>query len=300
MAKQEILLEAGTGELEILQFEVNSVEFAINVAKVQEIVIKQRVIPTPVGRTGVKGMINIRNSVYTVLDLKKILFDIDLEPNDDVFYILTNFNNLNIAFLVENVKNIKRCEWCDMIKPSVILNSGDKAGITGILNLDGQIISILDFEKIVTDIAPELGLKSRDVCVSDDLIKARSKYNVLVADDSKTLNRMITDTLSKAGYNVISVEDGKQAYEYVKNNLSKLHLFVSDVEMPVMDGLECSKKLKEEYPKFPIIIFSSLVNEALVSKVSKLNINALITKPEIGKLVKLADELINAYENEGR
>lgn len=290
--KNEILLDAGTGELEILEFQVDGVDFAINVAKVQEIVINQNVVATPLGKVGVKGIMSIRDSIYTVIDLKKILFDKDTVADNSIYYILTNFNNLHMAFMVEKVENIRRCGWSEMIKPSAVLNSGDNAGITGILNFDGEIISVLDFEKIVTDIAPELGLDIKTVNNTDkDIVSKRNNYTVLVADDSKMLNKMITDTIHSAGYNVISVEDGKQSLDLVLSD-NKVNLLVTDIEMPVMDGLESSRLIKEKKPEFPIIAFSSLINDALMRKIENLKLDGACTKPEIGQLVDKIDKLI--------
>lgn len=290
--KTEILLESGTGELEVLEFSVKDVKFAINVAKIQEIVINQKITPTPMARPGVRGMMDIRNNIYTVIDLRKILFGYEYEPEDNVYYILTNFNNLHMAFIVEKVYNIRRVEWKDMIKPNAVLNNETNVSITGILNLENDIISILDFEKIVADICPEMGLKVETVSKDSQMIDKRTGHKILVADDSKMLNRMISNTISAAGYEVVSVEDGRQALNYITENRSNLSLVVSDIEMPEMDGLQLAKELKSKYNDLPIIMFSSLVNDALRAKVSALDINDLVTKPEIGELVSKIDSYV--------
>lgn len=288
----DILLDSTRGELEILEFTVNGVYFGINVAKVQEIIKAPEITSTPLASKGVLGCILVRNDIYSVIDLNVILYDKKTDM-ESPYIILCNFNNQKNSFVVENVLGIRRVAWSEMKKPSNILNSDDVSSLVGIITLDDQIISVLDFEKIVTDINPANGLKIDELkAVDDSKRQERQKHTILVADDSKMINKMLTDTITKEGYNVVSVEDGKQALDTYLANPSNYSLLVTDVEMPVMDGLECSRLLKEKYPDFPIIVFSSLVNEALTRKIENLHLEDTITKPEIGQLVERIDNLV--------
>lgn len=287
----EILLDSSQGELEVLIFKVAGVSFAINVAKIQEIVVKQHVTKMPLSPKGVRGIFNIRDGIYTVIDLGVVLFEQETELNDKIFYILCNFNNQRNAFIVDDVEGIKRVAWKELQKPSGLLNDAETSNVIGILNLEDNIVSVLDFEKIVTDINPNSGLKVDTVKVTDSLKSLRGSYTILVADDSKMINRMLVDTISNAGYKVLSVEDGQQALDAVLGN-SKIDLLVVDCEMPIMDGLEASRLIREKEPDFPIILFSSLVNEALKRKVANLKLNDAISKPEIGELVERIDKIV--------
>lgn len=287
----DILLDSTRGELEILEFTVNGVYFGINVAKVQEIIVAPKITSTPLASKGVLGCILVRNDIYSVIDLNIILYD--KETDIERYIILCNFNNQKNSFVVDEVLGIRRVAWSEMKKPSNILNSEDVSSIVGIITLDDQIISVLDFEKIVTDINPANGLKIDELkAVDDSKRKERQKHTILVADDSRMINKMLTDTITKEGYNVVSVEDGKQALDTYLANPSNYSLLVTDVEMPVMDGLECSRLLKEKHPEFPIIVFSSLVNKALTRKIENLHLEDTITKPEIGQLVERIDNLV--------
>ena len=76
--------------------------------------------------------------------------------------------------------------------------------------------------------------------------------------------------------------------------LKHYQLLITDIEMPVMDGITLSRNVKksDEYKALPICVFSSLVNEMLINKVKELEIDAMITKPEIGKLVEKIDSML--------
>ena len=130
--------------------------------------------------------------------------------------------------------------------------------------------------------------------------KERKDITLLIAEDSKMLNRLIVDTLSKAGYNVVSTEDGSEAWKHINACSSaeelaeKFQCLITDIEMPAMDGLTLAKNIKSDsrYCALPIAVFSSLVNDALIRKVKDMNIEIMITKPDIAKLVETIDEIV--------
>ena len=177
------------------------------------------------------------------------------------------------------------------MKPDNILSGSETSNIIGILNLDNDIISVLDFEKIVTDISPSSGLKVDEVVITDDLQVVRGSHTILIADDSKMINKLLTNTVSKAGYKVISVEDGEQSMNLILNG-NNIDLLITDIEMPVRDGLESSRLIRKEKPDFPIVVFSSLASDSLRKKVEKLKLNDMVTKPEIGQLVSRIDSIL--------
>ncbi len=75
----------------------------------------------------------------------------------------------------------------------------------------------------------------------------------------------------------------------------KVHMVITDIEMPLMDGHRLTKLIKEddELKHIPVVIFSSLVNEEMRRKGEMLGADAQLTKPEIGKLVNAIDELLD-------
>ena len=85
---------------------------------------------------------------------------------------------------------------------------------------------------------------------------------------------------------------GSQAMQYIKNN--QIDLVITDIEMPEMDGHRLTKLVKTDdaTKDIPVIIFSSLVNDDMKRKGEALGADAQLSKPEIGNLVKIVDELV--------
>lgn len=292
----KILLENGTNELEVLEFILDGNSYGINVAKVKEIITYQPVTPVPNAHPSIEGIFMPRETMITAIDLKNCLQRGECKPSG--LFIITNFNKLDIAFHVDNVVGIHRVSWRDIIKPDATVSTTEEGISTGIIKYNDKLIIILDFEKIVSDINPETGLKITDI---DELgERERSDVPVLIAEDSVLLNKLIVDSLKKAGYhNLIHTKNGQEAYDVIqtckKDGTLKDHVqcIITDIEMPLMDGHRLTKLVKEdpETADIPIVIFSSLVNDEMKRKGEALGADAQLSKPEIGNLVRVIDDL---------
>lgn len=293
----KILLENGTNELEVLEFKLDGNAYGINVAKIKEIITYQAVTPVPNAHPSIEGIFMPRDTMITAIDLKNCLQRGVSEPGG--LFIITNFNKLDIAFHVDSVVGIHRVSWRDIIKPGSTVSTSEDGVSTGIIKFEDRLIIILDFEKIVTDINPETGLKVTEI---DELgERHRNNVPILIAEDSPLLNKLIVDSLKKAGYdNLIHTENGQQAYDVIeeckREGTLKDHVqcIITDIEMPIMDGHRLTKLVKSDdaTKDIPVVIFSSLVNEEMRRKGESLGADAQLSKPEIGNLVKVVDELV--------
>ncbi len=292
-----ILLENGTNELEVLEFTLGDNHYGINVAKVREILSYQPVTPVPNSHEFVEGIFMPREDMISVVDLKKCIGMGSSEQKG--LFIITNFNQLNIAFHVEQVLGIHRISWADIILPGATVNDAEHGVATGVIKINEKLIVILDFEKIVTDISPETGLKISEI--EDMGPRERNDIPILIAEDSPLLGSMITDCMKKAGYtNLDMCPNGQVAWDKLESYRDqgivddKVSLIVTDIEMPLMDGHRLTKLVKEDpqLKHIPVVIFSSLVNEEMKRKGEMLGVDAQLSKPEIGLLVDEIDKLI--------
>lgn len=296
-----ILMESGTNELEVLEFVVGDNHYGINVAKIREIVPYHEVTPIPNTHPSVEGIFMPRDIMITVIDLAKV---INLPQSEDVtkdMFIVTNFNKLNVAFHIKQVNGIHRVSWADIITPDPTISSADNGIATGIVKIQGRLIVILDFERIVSDISPETGLKVSDI----NRLETRERNNIpiVVAEDSPLLGKLIADSLARAGYvNIRMCVNGQEAWDYlctVKNKGrasidNSVKCVITDLEMPLMDGHRLTKLIKEDddLKHIPVVIFSSLINEQMKRKGESLGADVQLSKPEIGKLVDEIDRLL--------
>ena len=293
----KILLENGTNELEILEFKLGENSYGINVAKIREIITYEPVTPVPNAHPSIEGIFMPRDTMITAISLKNALQMGDDDKSG--LFIITNFNKLDVAFHVDRVIGIHRVNWTEIIKPDATINNEVDGVSTGIVKFDDRLVIILDFEKIVSDISPETGLKMNEVSNLGE--RERSAVPIVIAEDSHLLNKLINDALTQAGYiNVKRTENGLEAWNYICEAKEageldeKVKVVITDIEMPQMDGHRLTKMIKsdEELKNIPVVIFSSLVNEEMRIKGEQLGADAQLSKPEIGNLVLEIDKLV--------
>lgn len=295
-----ILLESGTNELEILEFKVGTNYYGINVAKIREILPYQTPTPIPNSDPRIEGIFMPRDEIISIINLSRVMSMPQTGAAQTDMFIVTNFNNLNTAFHVQSVEGIHRVSWTDIIKPDSTINAAGVGMATGIIRIEGKLIIILDFEKIVAEINPESGLKISDVDHMAD--RSRNTSPILIAEDSPLLSKMLVDCLHRAGFtNITTTDNGQECWEtmqgYKANGTLEQDVacVITDIEMPQMDGHRLTKLIKTDdtMKKVPVIIFSSLINDEMRRKGESLGADKQLSKPEIGQLVGAIDEILH-------
>ena len=305
MADTEILLESGTNEIEIMQFTIFGELYGINVAKVREIMMADKVKPVPHSHPSVEGIFKPRDILLTVINLPQYLTGQSGDTNDRDLFIITNFNKMNIAFRVQSVVGIQRISWNDIQKPDKTLNKGEEGVATGIAQCGGELVTILDFEKIVAEIAPETSIQIDEI---DALGERQKNYaRIICVEDSILLAKLIERALRQAGYvNLVQFNNGQEAWNYlhaIKDSdpdelREQAALIITDIEMPKMDGHRLTKLVKSDsnLRQIPLIIFSSLISPEMQIKGREIGADEQLSKPEIGHLVTVMDELLTRWD----
>lgn len=313
MAQTDILLEAGTNELEIVEFWLEEEPreegegnyrgfYGVNVAKVLEIIrIPEKITKLPkVAHPAIMGTFNLRNKVIPLVDLSHWLKKprVETEPPK---VIVTEFNNVSSAFLVSGVTRIHRISWERVEAPSNYVSTLSEDSITGVVKFEDRISLILDLEKIVAELNPDLGLQLDD---SIDWAN-HAGYKAIIADDSTLIREMLYEMMVRAKFSVEmantgrdcwdklqamknrSIEEGKPITDYV-------NVVISDIEMPVMDGHNLTVRIKadEVLKELPVILFSSIITDKLRHKGVSVGADDQISKPEVTELAQRAIALI--------
>ncbi len=301
--KEGILLESGTNEIEIMKFKIQGEFYGINVAKVKEIMMAAKVKVMPHAHPAVEGIFKPRDILITVIDLGFYLTNEYLEHKSRDLFIVTNFNKMTVAFRVQSIEGISRISWKDIQKPDKTLTHGEEGVATGIAQCAGELVTILDFEKIVAEIATQTTIQLSEVEQMGD--RPLCNNPLVIAEDSILLQKMIDDALSRAGFtDVKNFNNGQEAWDYLKSIshdsdlYDKVNLVITDIEMPEMDGHRLTKLIKEDerLKHLPVVIFSSLIDEQMRIKGEALGADEQLTKPEIGNLVHVIDRLLDRFE----
>ncbi len=297
---QEILLESGTNEVEILAFDLGNERYGVNVAKVREVIHLPKVNRVPHAHEVSDGVFKLREEIVPLYNLRRYF---GFEPVDDTLQeavIVMEFSNIRAAFRVDSVDRIYRLSYDDI---NGVPGSSDEDGsaITSIAEIAGDLVMMVDFERMVMSISGMDDLDRQASQVADAEFQ-RSDHRILHAEDSPFMRKSIDKMLRKSGYTqVMQMPDGEEAWNWMaaetkKQGVSPVDVVITDIEMPKMDGLHLTKRIKEHpvLKVLPVIVFSSLVSPDNEKKCRAVGADSQITKPNLAALVSRLDEVLRS------
>ena len=299
-----VLLEAGTNEVEILVFRVGDQRFGVNVAKVREVRNTERVLHLPRYPEAVLGALQVRSAVVPLVDLRKFLggYDEDQQNGDQQADLLLEFNDRLVAFRVQGIDRVFRVSWKDLMPLPKC--PGMEAPVTGIILLEGGIITLLDFETIGAVLGVNGDGRLKPQVKSADSAR-RSQRPLVYVDDSPLIRRMLGDALTQAGYgNIQGFTDGQEAWDYLARIATesstggigeRVSCVISDIEMPRMDGFHLTKRIRENatLQTVPVVLFSSLISKDNEKKGKQVGATAQVSKPKWEDLASTLTQLLD-------
>ncbi len=270
MAKEGILLESGTNEVELLEFILNGQSFGVNVLKVQAIeqFDPQRVTRIQLSDPAVIGTLLFRESCITLVDLAFQLrdpvpeeipppapstveemadivaessapvevagIDNEDEAHENKLVLIMEFNDLKTAFQVDGVNRIHRVSWGDISPMSPFLNRSDSK-FTGSIQIEDREVLIVDMEKIVTEVLPRNQSQfAVDGDQSHPLFEARKNLTIFLAEDSNVIRTRVEKELALSNYTgLVSFANGELCY----NKILELNEAAKANDRPINDHL---------------------------------------------------------------
>ena len=114
---------------------------------------------------------------------------------------------------------------------------------------------------------------------------------ILIIDDSRTSRKIMRNLLPENGYDVVEAENGADGVEKYKTEQPKL--VTMDITMPVMDGLEALRQIREYDGKANVIMVTAAGQESKVMEAVKLGAAEFITKPlEKDKILETVGKIL--------
>jgi DNA-binding response OmpR family regulator len=114
---------------------------------------------------------------------------------------------------------------------------------------------------------------------------------ILVVEDEESVRDFVTRVLTMHGHSVLVAKDGAEAVELMDNH--HFELLLSDIAMPMMDGISLALKVRASRPHIPIILMTGFADERQRAHNLTLLIEALITKPfNMEQLLKVVNKAL--------
>ncbi|WP_031480658.1 chemotaxis protein [Maridesulfovibrio frigidus] len=311
MSGNEILLDTGTNEFEIIEFYIDEKNggnesrdyFGVNVAKVLEVVEAPAGLEAAEGapHPSYLGTMSLRDMILPIIDLS-VWLEIERKDSEFQLIVVTEINGVVTGFLVTGVTQIHRIGWADLKTPSKYIADLDSNCITGTIELNNRFVLMIDLESILAELDPTM-IENQEGAVS-----APERWSALIVDDSASVRALLNKNFLAANFDVHLFTNGLEAWEGLKamqkkaedegsSIVDKLDVIVSDIEMPQMDGYTFTRNIKEDavLARLPVILFSSLITKGLHHKGEKVKADDQVTKPEFGALTGRAITQIEKY-----
>lgn len=267
----------GQNRLELLLFRLEGKQlYGINVFKVKEVLQCPRLTIMPRSNPVVRGVANIRGSTLSILDLSLATGKPALQDLPNSFAIIVEYNTKVLGFLVHSVERIVNLNWEDILPPPK--GVGHDHYLTAVTHLDGQMVEIIDVEKVLAEVAPVS--EQLSVIIADEETSSKaSASRVLIVDDSAVARKQIIRCLQNLGIEVVARNDGREALDYLRELVAdgkkpseEFVLMISDIEMPEMDGYTLTTEVRQDpvMRDLHILLHTSLsgvFNQGMVKRV---------------------------------
>ncbi len=204
--------------------------------------------PEGIEHVGERELVNIDGTAVNVLRLDRFL---NLSPCPDrgsLSLILPRRGEATAGFLASEIVDT----------PTLPVRLDTQAyradGILGSMMIRGQIAVFLDIDRLMEMWAQATGLPRLALPGGQD-------RRILVVEDTQFFRQLIKSHLESAGYEVVVATNGREGLDRLAD--ASFDLVVSDIEMPVMDGLEFARRVREEphFASLPLLAVTTLSGE---------------------------------------
>lgn len=267
----------GQNRLELLLFRLNGRQrFGINVFKVREVLQCPPLTSMPKLNPLVRGVAHIRGQTISVIDLSMATGGRKIEDLKTAFIVIAEYNRSVQGFLVGAVERIINTNWDAIMPPPQ--GTGRASYLTAVTEVEGELVEILDVEKILNEISPLNTEVSQEVASTLNTDAHKDKI-IFIADDSSVARNQVKRALTTLGLEIEMAKNGLEALKRLKEIAAetgdvtdKVGVLVSDIEMPEMDGYTLTAEIKNtpELQKLHVVLHTSLsgvFNQAMVKKV---------------------------------
>ena len=297
---------AGTNKLEILLFSLGIDQrtnrretFGINVFKVREVMRTPEVTTAPEMNASVEGMVSLRGQLVPVIDHANYT-GIVTESHPEIM-IVTEYNGHTQGFLVEAVDTILRLDWALMRVPPEMISNRMGGLVTAVTELQNNaLVMMIDVEKVLSETT-----QIDDSFQYVNIQPVTEQRMVFYCDDSTVARKQIERTLDAMNIHHAAAINGRQAWDELQRLASQadtaqrplkdlLHLILTDVEMPEMDGYMLTKLVKTDtrFAGIPVLMHSSLSGNSNQKLGQSVGVDEYVSKFEPHKLAQKIRQLL--------
>jgi len=269
--------------------------YAVNVAKVEELIQNKNIdiVKSTNSDMLTLGVTNIRDNLAVLVNFDDWI-GTTIKPTDKLsLIILCKYSSTRLGLIVKNVIGIQSIELDSMFNGT----QRDKKiayAVQIIVNGEKKLCNIFDFDQITMDIYPNIITMNQSL-VEEMQIETNiiSTKKILIAEDSILIQTHIKSLLDKMNLKYQMFDNGATLLDALKNiDPDDIGLIITDIEMPIMDGIDLLNNLKEleEFKDIPLVAHTNMSNSAISENILNLGVLTIVDKLDLSKL-RVAIEL---------
>ena len=232
---------------------------------------------------GNRRTMQYRGSSLPLVKLNDMASVGDLPDTADLVVLVMNVQDHAVGLLA--------AQPVDVIETSLAVDnlSHRQKGIAGSCIIDKKTTLLVDIYELVE---PILHLTAGET--ARVVTPGKGQATILLVEDSSFFRSQVSRYLEAEGYRVFSAEDGQAGWNLLRQQADKIQLVVTDVEMPIMNGLELTRKIKADpaLAHLPVIALTTLADEDDVAAGKEAGVAAYEIKLDKDKLLQSIRQML--------
>jgi len=265
--------------------------YAINVAKVEELIQNKNIeiVKSSDSDDLTLGVSKIRDNIIIMVRFDDWL-GINIEKDKKLpLIILCKYSDTRVGLFVKSVIGIQTIELDNMFDGT---QRDKKISYSAEINVNGEkkLCNIFDFDQLIIDIYPNILNMNKDILKDIKIDNEENILNfkkILIAEDSVLIQKQIELLMDKINIPYHIFNNGLALLEFLEDiNLDEIGLIITDIEMPVMDGIELLNALNknEEYKIIPKIVHTNMSTDAISKNIEDLGALQIVDKLNLNTL----------------
>jgi len=260
--------------------------YAINVAKVEELIVNKDLnIAKSTNSDGAFiGVAKIREEMCSIIHFDRWLGKGEKDERLYELVVVCAFGHQRVGIIIKNVIGIQNIEADRLIDNS---HRDQKSAQIVELNISGEnkLCIVFNSDALLSEVFHEAHQAQLDKIGS--LAKADITKKILFADDSKIVQKAVAMALSQMELDFEIFDNGKALLDRLNSmDINGVGLILSDIEMPIMDGMTLLREVKHNIAtkNIPFVMNTNMANPSIVEQAKKQGVDYVIHKLDVEDL----------------
>lgn len=260
--------------------------YAINVAKVEELIVNKdlNIAKSTNGDGAFIGVAKIREEMCSIIHFDKWLGKGEKDERLYELVVVCAFGHQRVGIIIKNVIGIQNIEADRLIDNS---HRDQKSAQIVELNISGEnkLCIVFNSDALLSEVFHEAHQAQLDKIGS--LAKADITKKILFADDSKIVQKAVAMALSQMELDFEIFDNGKALLDRLNSmDINGVGLILSDIEMPIMDGMTLLREVKHNIAtkNIPFVMNTNMANPSIVEQAKKQGVDYVIHKLDVEDL----------------